>query len=108
MKKKEQLKILKEIYEYLEKLANDSGKQLDSMLIRIADMYEKIYDEIEKIELNCGCDCPKCHKELLVSDLITYTYLCDDCEENFYYHEVEVKEEKAEEEKTEETDAKTI
>lgn len=97
MKRQEQLKTLKDLYDYLEELTKDSSKQLELMLKKIEDMYESIYDEMDQKDLSCGCDCPKCHKELLMSDLIAYTYFCNDCEENFYSHEVEIKKEKMEE-----------
>ena len=68
-------------------------------------MYEYINDILENAELNISkeelnnllnvsntlktnCDCPKCQNKLIISDLINYNYLCENCDENFYSIEV--------------------
>lgn len=40
--------------------------------------------------LKTNIKCPRCNKELYVSDLIGYAYLCPSCDENMYYTECEV------------------
>ena len=39
--------------------------------------------------LKTNVKCPRCNKELYVSDLIGYAYLCPNCDENMYYTECE-------------------
>lgn len=44
--------------------------------------FEELYGITNKV-------CPKCSQPLYVSDLITYPYVCFECDENFYEIEVE-------------------
>lgn len=43
--------------------------------------------------LKTNVKCPRCNKELYVSDLIGYAYLCPSCDENMYYTECECEKE---------------
>ena len=94
------LKESKIVYEYLidildnsdiQLLDNNQGK-IKEFLTVISDIYENAYSqtkEYNKNDLMTVCNCPKCQNKLLISDLIDYTYLCDNCDENYYYIEVE-------------------
>ena len=94
------LKESKIVYEYLidildnadiQSLDNNQGK-IKEFLTVISDIYENAYSqtkEYNKNDLMTVCNCPKCQNKLLISDLIDYTYLCDNCDENYYYIEVE-------------------
>ena len=96
----ETLKESKIVYEYLidildnadiQLLDNNQGK-IKEFLTVISDIYENAYSqtkEYNKNDLMTVCNCPKCQNKLLISDLIDYTYLCDNCDENYYYIEVE-------------------
>lgn len=71
---------------------NDDQVILDKSLNIISTLYEKMWDTIkidkdEKEKLKTMCKCPHCNKNVLISDFVDYSYLCTECEENFYYHE---------------------
>ena len=79
------LKESKIVYEYLidildnsdiQLLDNNQGK-IKEFLTVISDIYENAYSQTKE------------YNKLLISDLIDYTYLCDNCDENYYYIEVE-------------------
>lgn len=50
-------------------------------------MYE---NKKEHEQLQTSIKCPKCGNKLLLSDLIGYAYLCENCDENMYYTECEI------------------
>lgn len=64
------------------------------------DLYDKAYNnEQNKEELGeevvysetlkpkSATSCPHCGKEMYISDIIGYAYVCPNCDENFYYTE---------------------
>lgn len=43
----------------------------------------------EQLETDGFVRCPRCNSKLLISDIIDYAYLCENCDENMYYTECE-------------------
>lgn len=100
MKNYEILKETKIIYEYLNDLLENANFEIDeesentlkqSMRI-VGNMYENTYQVMksnseEKEQLGVDCDCPHCNEQVLISDLISYGYVCDKCDENYYLGE---------------------
>ena len=93
----EKLKETKIIYEYLNDLLTngnfeipeDYEKSLKITMSAMADMYSNIHslmykysEEYEQLKTNLACPC--CDKDVIISDLITYAYVCDRCDENYY------------------------
>lgn len=98
MKNYEIIKEAKIAYEYINDLLSngdfeigeDSVEYLKKSMNALGDMYENTYhlmftnrqeEEILKTDLNCPC----CNtKNLYISDLIHYAYVCVRCDENYY------------------------
>ena len=100
MKNIDILKKLKESYDNLSdvilnsdyEIEFDNVEVLNKSLNIMSTLYENIWDKIkedsdEREELKTDCKCPHCERKTVVSDLIDYSYLCTDCDENFYYCE---------------------
>ena len=87
------------VYENIDDLMNlenlelnyNLGSSLDNTKSALSKLYDKVYKIIknnnEKI-LETNCKCIFCRNRLKVSDLIDYEYVCENCDENFYYYEV--------------------
>src|SRR5574344_1322380 len=60
----------------------------------LTDFYNKAWENlsINGKELETQVKCPRCNRNLVISDLIGYAYLCKNCDENYYYTECEVEE----------------
>jgi len=41
-------------------------------------------------QLQTNIKCPHCDNKLVISDVISYAYVCEECDENMYYTECEV------------------
>lgn len=71
-------------------ISQDEQNYLKNTLVVLQKIYNYAYEHIENKEsLNTTCDCPKCQSKLIISDLIDYSYLCETCDENFYFNEIE-------------------
>lgn len=44
----------------------------------------------EQLQTDGFVRCPRCNNKLVISDVICYAYLCEECDENMYYTECEV------------------
>lgn len=88
------LKKIKLVYENIDDLMNSEnlelnynlGSSLDNTKSALSKLYDKVYKIIknnnEKI-LETNCKCIFCRNRL--ND---YEYVCENCDENFYYYEV--------------------
>lgn len=73
-------------------ILNGNQSKIKEFMTVLADIYDNAYKQAKeymKNELETICNCPKCQNKLLISDLIDYSYLCDECDENYYYIEIE-------------------
>lgn len=99
----EVLRETKVAYEYINNILKYSDIRMDTVTADqlktsseiISDLYGCAYSNLEKNmeernELKVDDNCPNCNNNLLISDLIDYDYLCNDCDENFYSFEVGV------------------
>ena len=93
----EMLKLLKNTNENLEKIKDlyittfKEDNKIDSVLNVLYDVYENTYEKAIKRKENIKTKaiCPRCGKELNISDIIDYSYFCENCDENFYICECE-------------------
>ena len=93
----ETLKICKQIYETLGNLKDNCNYiylGIEDSMDGIANMYQNDYEFIKKCKDNCkqletNIKCPHCNNNLMISDIIKYAYVCEECDENFYYSECE-------------------
>lgn len=96
MSNEEILKNSKIVHDYLDDMTSnlegmsveDSNVLFQAMNI-MAKQYDYAYDDLKEQEKLVEFKCPRCGKELEVSDTIDYAYVCNDCDENFYSMEVE-------------------
>jgi hypothetical protein len=72
-----------------------------NLLYKTTDILDNLYnnawellsqDSQEHNLLETKGICPKCKGNLILSDFIGYHYLCNNCDENFYYTEADIKE----------------
>lgn len=95
------LKNAKVSYENLNSILKYSNIRMDTEIVKelkntidiLKDLYDVVYSTIEKdskehIDLYSNVKCPDCNSNLYVSDLIDYSYLCKNCDENFYDFEL--------------------
>lgn len=100
----ETLKKVKEIYENINSILKYSNIRVDTETVKelknttdvLKDLYDVVYSTIkedskEHIDLYLNTKCPHCDEHLYISDLIDYSYLCKNCDENFYDFEVSSK-----------------
>lgn len=93
----EKLKETKIIYEYLNDLLTngnfeipeDYENALKTTMSAMAEMYNNTHslmykDSKEYEQLKTNLPCPCCDKDVIISDLIPYAYVCDKCDENYY------------------------
>jgi len=93
----EKLKETKIVYEYLNDLLTngnfempeDYENALKTTMSVMADMYNNTHslmykDSKEYEQLKTNLPCPCCNKDVIISDLIPYAYVCDRCDENYY------------------------
>lgn len=94
----ERLRETKIVYEYINDLltnGNLSLSEIDYNAIETTmDILQRIYsnthilmknDKQEDLELlKTDLKCPHCIENVIISDLIDYAYLCENCDENFY------------------------
>lgn len=93
----EKLKETKIIYEYLNDLLTngnfeipeDYENALKTTMSSMAEMYNNTHslmykDSKEYEQLKTNLPCPCCDKNVIISDLIPYAYVCDRCDENYY------------------------
>lgn len=93
----EKLKEAKVIYEYINDLLENGNFEMREEYLEslkktqsiMADIYanthflmQKNTDEYELLETDLNC--PHCSKNVVLSDIITYEYLCEKCDENYY------------------------
>lgn len=88
MTNKEVLKELKLCYEYLndildncELLCEEERETLASTRETLDLLYGKAYKNLKPQK---AVHCPHCKKEMYISDLIGYAYVCFSCDENMY------------------------
>ena len=109
----EVLKECKIVYEYLQDLL-DNCEYIDNedtqstyklrdrnTIIKTIDLMERLYSKAYENEENkeqlgeeivynetlkpkSTVNCPHCDKEMYISDIIDYAYVCPNCDENFY------------------------
>lgn len=103
----EVLKETKVSYEYIRDILENADEdivsteisfKLQESLNALEEIYSNVYekmknDEIESKKLNTDLECPHCTNNVVISDLINYAYLCNDCDENFYLGEGDLGEE---------------
>ena len=91
------LKNLKSSYENIQSILRDSNiiKSQTYNLQIVLELIKKIYDSTylstlnnDKSALQTNAYCKNCNSCLLISDNIDYSYLCEECDENFYEFEV--------------------
>lgn len=109
----EVLKECKIVYEYLQDLlenceyiGDEDTKSIELLkdrntIINTIDLMEKLYNKAyqneeskeelgeevvynETLKPKSAVNCPHCGKEMYVSDIIDYAYVCPNCDENFY------------------------
>lgn len=78
------------------RMDTETSKELDNAVDILKDLYEIVYSAIkndpkEHIDLQLGTKCPDCDDNLYISDLADYSYLCQNCDKNFYDFEVDDK-----------------
>lgn len=78
------------------RMDTETAKELDNAVDILKDLYEIVYSTIkndpkEHIDLQLGTKCPDCDDNLYISDLADYSYLCQNCDKNFYDFEVDDK-----------------
>ena len=58
---------------------------------KLREYYDEVIEPLEGFVVACSTDkeCPKCGRNLYLSDLEDYEYVCTCCDENFYECEVE-------------------
>lgn len=95
----EVLKETKVIYEYINDLLSNcdyvnSNKEFCKILNQNLEVLGKIYSNCYQImlenndeDIKVGLDCPHCNQDVVISDLIDYAYLCENCDENMYLGE---------------------
>lgn len=95
------IKECKQAYELLNDLHDNIQIASDNDLLNINRCMNSLYNvytnawemmsentkECELLKTNVKC--PRCNKELYISDVIGYAYLCPSCDENMYYTECE-------------------
>lgn len=99
---RETLREIKAAYEYINSILKYSDVRMDKETVKglenatgiLKDLYECTYsttyeNEDKKEQLLAGCNCPECHNQLNVSDLIDYSYTCNNCDKNLYDFEVD-------------------
>lgn len=113
MTNNEVLKECKAVYEYLQDLLDnceyigdedtqsitklEERNTIINAIDLMGDLYNKAYkDEENKEEIGeevvynetlkpkSAVNCPHCGKEMYISDIIDYAYVCLNCDENFY------------------------
>lgn len=98
----EVLKETKVIYEYINDLLDNcdyissedvkTRNKLKETMEILSNIYSNCYEmtasnkESYK-ELKTDLDCPHCNNNVVISDLINYAYLCENCDENMYLGE---------------------
>ena len=100
----ETLRKTKTSYEYINdilKFSNtrmdaETSKELNNATDILKDLYEIVYstmknDSKERIDLQLDIKCPDCDDNLCISDIVDYSYLCQNCNKNFYDYEVDDK-----------------
>lgn len=96
----EVLKETKVCYEYFNDILDNCGFKLNQSIVQdikksiltLEDLYSITYNrinqnEIEKKKLQTDLECPHCSNDVVISDLIDYAYLCNECDENYYLGE---------------------
>lgn len=96
----EKLKESKVIYEYINdilqngnlEMRDDYLESLNKTISIMAEIYENSHFLMQKNTdenklLETDLNCPHCSKNVVLSDIITYEYLCEKCDENFYLSE---------------------
>lgn len=95
------IKECKQAYELLldlkenSQIASDNDREnMNRCMNSLANVYgnawEMMSENTKDYELlKTNVKCPRCNKELYLSDLIDYAYLCPSCDENMYYSECE-------------------
>lgn len=61
--------------------------ELKRALSVLDDLYNRAFEEEQdkdKLKPQKAVHCPHCNKEMYISDLIGYAYLCPSCDENMY------------------------
>jgi hypothetical protein len=94
----EVLKECKQAYEILNDLKDNCEYTflgIDENMSGLENVYNNAYELITSNkdtynQITTNVKCPHCNKELLISDLINYAYVCESCDENFYYTECEL------------------
>jgi len=78
--------------ELLNKIDKESIMHCMYALARIyANAWEMMSENNEEWEQLQSCvKCPHCKNNLVKSDIISYAYVCENCDENMYYTECEV------------------
>ena len=94
------LKESKVCYEYIRDILENSEitfdngdiKELSETMNILGKIYERTYQNMKKNsneleQIKTDLDCPNCQSNVLISDLIDYAYLCENCDENMYLGE---------------------
>ena len=87
----EVMKECKQAYELLYDLLENCMNEFDDtnfkkVLRDLEDLYQKNWKRVSpKKEVKCF----RCGKPLVISDLIDYAYVCENCDENMYLSECE-------------------
>lgn len=93
----EKLRESKLVYEYINDLLENGNfemseeyeQALNTTMSAMANIYTNTHimmkDDKEEIELlKTDLNCPCCSGNVIISDLITYGYVCEKCDENYY------------------------
>ncbi len=93
----EKLRESKIVYEYINDLLENGNfemreeysEALKTTMGVMADIYTNTHilmkdNKEERGLLNTELNCPCCSRDVIISDLITYGYLCEGCDENYY------------------------
>lgn len=100
----ETLRKAKASYEYINdilkfsntRMDTETSKELNNAADILKDLYEIVYsnmknDPKERIDLQLNIKCPDCDDNLCISDIVDYSYLCQNCDKNFHDFEVDDK-----------------
>lgn len=101
---REKLKKIKQGYEFINEIITNyeniklnikNETQLENVKELLKELYETTYlkaykNDTLKVELITNDNCPDCNNNLLISDVIDYSYVCLDCDKNLYNFEVNI------------------
>lgn len=91
---KQAYELLNDLFENGQIASDNDSLNMDRCMNSLANVYGNAWEMMSENTKECellktNVKCPHCNKELYVSDLIGYAYLCPSCDENMYYTECE-------------------